>query len=96
MENPENPQNFLKALKENIKDSNLFIKLLSGVLVRIHFEGVGTIFFNFLFFQLNLNNSEIICQSPESIMKHLLLIDILQKDLIEILFNKMKLIIINE
>lgn len=77
LENLENPQNFLKSLEETIKDSNLFVKLLSGVL-------------------LNLNNSEIISQSPESLMKHLLLIDILQKDLIEILFCKMKLIIVNE
>lgn len=34
MENAENPQNFLKSLEENIKNLNLFVKLLSGVMVR--------------------------------------------------------------
>lgn len=33
MENVENPQNFLKSMEENIQNSNLFVKLLSGVMV---------------------------------------------------------------
>lgn len=43
VESPENSQNFLKAMEENIKDSNQFIKLLSGVMVRFFF-------FNLFFF----------------------------------------------
>lgn len=99
---PENVQTFLNGLIDNMKTQTQLIKVLSGCLVSKKEEIFNekcvslTNLFVSMIFQITLPNSNLSKTSQESLMNDFLMIDFMQKDIIDILMNKIKILSVEE